>query len=376
MTVGPSRRGLTDEGTKNGIVRASAGDDVVPRGSRLMRAYGPGEAREWAREHLRGAAGCVQPTWTSSFERLNERAIRHDVRREKELGFAGILLVNESGTTPQEMRQFIDIAVDEANGEPLTILQASEPTLERNLEMVRYADSAGVDLVLPSFPAFFYPKTEDEVYDYFKTLADATDMAMIVFAIHLWNFNRLHSSTFSPSLIGRLIDGCPNVAAVKNEVGLPPVAGLSQVFEMFADQVVVTDPLEMNAPAWAATYDMQFLGTSNYEYAGGLVAKMFGLLQDKATYQDAMEIYWQLQPARLTNMELMGTAMNGTMVVPRVLWKYQTWLTGFNGGPIGSALSGRINDKQMQTLRSSLQKAGVEVTNDPDEEFFVGRNPE
>jgi dihydrodipicolinate synthase/N-acetylneuraminate lyase len=342
-----------------------------------MRRFGPGEAREWAREHLKGVAGCVQPTSTSSFDGLNETAIRHDVRLEKKLGFAGILLVNESGSSEQEMRDFIDIAVDESKDDLLTILQASAPSLEKNVELIKYADAAGVDLVLPSFPSYFYPQSEDDVYEYYKALADTTDMAMIVFAIHLWNFNRLHPSAFSPRLIGRLIDGCPNVAAVKNEIGAGPgVAGISQVFEMFADRVVVTDPLEMNAPAWTAAYDMQFLGTSNYEYVGGLVPEMFELLQDKATYLEAMDLYWRVHPARQANIEIMFTALQGTSMVHRLLWKYQGWLVGFNGGPIASALSGRINDRQMRTLRASLQQAGVEVTEDPDENFFVGRHPE
>lgn len=342
--------------------------------SLATRRYDAGEAREWAREHLRGVAGCVAPTVTSDFSGLNEAAIRHDVRREIELGFAGILLVGETGTTPAEMRRFVDVAVDEAGGRLLTILQASEPTLQHNVDLIRYAESAGVDLVLPSFPAAFYPMSEDEVYDYYRGMADATEMAMIVFAIHLWNFGRLHPSSFSPRLIGRLVADCPNVVAIKNEIGAPGVAGLSEVFERFAEEVVVTDPFEMNAPAWVKAYDMQFLGTSNYEYAGDCVPRMFDLLHDTAGYDDAMELYWRMQPARQANMQLMG-AMAGTSVVHRMLWKYQGWLNGFNGGPIRSALSGRISDAQMQAFRAALERSGLPVAEGRDDEFFIGRNP-
>lgn len=336
--------------------------------------YGPGEAREWAREHLCGVAGCVAPTVRSDFSGLNEAAIRHDVRREKELGFDGILLVGETGTTPEEMREFIDIAVDEAKGELLTILQASEPTLARNIELVRYGEAAGVDLVLPSFPAGFYPATEDDVYEYFTALAGSTSLALFVFAIHLWNFGRLHPSSFSPRLIGGLVDDCPNVAAIKNEIGQPGVAGISEVFERFNDRVVVTDPFEMNAPAWVKAYGMQFLGTSNYEYVGGVVPRMFDLLQQPDGYDAAMELYWQVHPARQANMRLMG-AISGTSVVPRLLWKYQGWINGFNGGPIRSALSGRLTDEQMRSFRAAVAACGLPVPDAGDEAFFVGRNP-
>jgi dihydrodipicolinate synthase/N-acetylneuraminate lyase len=336
--------------------------------------YGPDEAREWAREHLRGVAGCVAPTVKSDFSGLNPEAIRHDIRLEKRYGFAGILLVGETGTTPAEMREFIDIAVEESGDDLITILQASEPTLQQNIDLVGYAENSGVDVVLPSFPAAFYPQTEDEVYDYYTALAASTSLGMFVFAIHLWNFGRLHPSSFSPQLTARLVADCPNVIAIKNEIGAPGVAGISQVFELFSDQVVVTDPFEMSAPAWVKAYDMQFLGTSNYEYVGPEVPRMFNLLRNPAGYDEAMELYWRIHPARQMNMKLMS-AMAGTSVVHRMLWKYQGWLNGFNGGPIRSALSGRVSDEQMRSSRASLLASGLEVTNEDDAAFFVGRNP-
>jgi 4-hydroxy-tetrahydrodipicolinate synthase len=325
---------------------------------------------------MRGVAGCVAPTVRADFSGLNHAAIRHDVRLEKELGFAGILLVGETGTTPAELREFIDLAVEEAGADLLTILQASEPTLEANIDLVQYAEAAGVDLVLPSFPAAFYPLTEDDVYDYYTALAGSTSLAMFVFAIHLWNFGRLHPSSFSPRLIGRLVDDCPNVVAIKNEIGGPGVAGISEVFERFNDRVVVTDPFEMNAPAWVKAYGMQFLGTSNYEYVGGVVPKMMDLLQQPGGYDGAMDLYWQVQPARQVNMRVMGESSAGTSVVHRMLWKYQGWLNGFNGGPVRSALSGRINDGQMRSFRAAVEASGLPVPDEGDEAFFVGRNPE
>ena len=336
--------------------------------------YAAGEAREWAQDHLRGVAGCVAPTVKSDFSGLNEAAIRHDVRLEKQYGFAGILLVGETGTTGEEMREFIDIAVDESAGELITILQASESTLERNVSLVEYAESAGVDVVLPSFPATFYPTTEDAVHEYFTRLAASTSLGMFVFAIHLWNFGRLHPSSFSPRLMGRLIDDCQNVVAIKNEIGAPGVAGISQVFELYSKRVVVTDPFEMSAPAWVKAYGMPFLGTSNYEYVGAEIPRMFNLLHEPDGYDAAMELYWKLHPARQMNMKLMS-AMAGTSVVHRMLWKYQGWLNGFNGGPIRSALSGRVSDGQMRSFRASLVASGLEVTDEDDSAFFVGRNP-
>ena len=62
--------------------------------------YSRANAKEWAREHWRGVCNVIMPSFTSDLRQLNEKAIRHDVRRNIELGFWGTLLVSECGTTP------------------------------------------------------------------------------------------------------------------------------------------------------------------------------------------------------------------------------------------------------------------------------------
>lgn len=337
--------------------------------------YRPHEARDWAREHLRGVCGCLLPTLSSSLAAVNDAAIRHDVRRERELGFWGTLLVSECGTIKEEMCQIVDVAVDEAAKSGLrTVLLASFPTLDDTVEMVRYAEATGVDLVLVSYPLLFYPRTEDDVYAYTKAVADATDLGVLLFCINQWNFNRLHPSGFSPALMRRLIDDCENVVGIKNEIGLPGVGGIAEVFHRFKDEVIVTDPMEQNAPAWITTFGMPFLGTSNYEYMGGEVVRYFGLLQDPAAFDEGMEVYWRLHPARVANAQVHAEFMTGTSLVHRLVWKYQYWLNGFNGGPIRQP-SPRLNDRQMRTLRQGLVASGIDPAPGEDAEFFAGRNP-
>jgi dihydrodipicolinate synthase/N-acetylneuraminate lyase len=338
-----------------------------------MAEYGRGEARDWARATMKGVCGCMMPTLNSSLTAINERAIRHDVRLEREYGFWGTLLVSECGTTLPEMRQVIDIGVDEAKKIGLrTVLLSSFPTLNDNIEMVRYAESAGVDLVLLSYPMTFYPKSEEDVYAFTKAVADSTSLGVMLFCIHLWNFGRLHPADFSPTLIGRLIDDCPNVVAVKNEIGPPGVSGIAEVFYRFKDKVLISDPFEQNAPAWCMTFGMPFMGTSNYEYMGGEVPRYFNLLQQKR-FDEAMDVYWRLHPARQANQQV-GSQYTGASLVHRMVWKYQYWLNGFNGGPIRQPHM-RINDNQMRVLRAGHQRAGLTAAPGEDADFFVGRNP-
>jgi hypothetical protein len=339
-----------------------------------MRNYQAGEARSWALESLRGCCGCVSPTFTSDLSGLNETAIRHDVALAKEHGMAGLLIVSEGGTTAAEMARFTEIVVDEAGDDLVTVLQASQPTLADTLASVEHGAAAGVDLVMPSYPLYFNPATTEEVVGFTKAVADAGDIGVIIFAMDQWNFGRLHAAGFSVSLLEQMVDGIPQVVAIKNEVGGPGVGGIAAVFERFNGEVVVTDPLEFNSPAWIANYSMQFMGTSNYELTGPMVPQMFDLLSDPATWDKGMELYWQLAPARRAHAAVCTPLVANSGLVPRMHWKYQGWLNGYNGGPIRQPHM-RISAGQMAALRNGAVASGLDVTDLADEHFYAGRNP-
>lgn len=339
-----------------------------------MPDYAPGEARDWAREDMVGICGCLLPTLSSSLRAVNEEAIRHDVRLSKEFGYWGTLLVPEVGTSEDEFKTVIDVATDEAKKVGLrTMLLCSFQNLEAVVRMVGYAEHAGVDMVMPSYPALFYPAGEDEVFEFTKAVADASNLAMMLFTIHHWNFARLHPSGFSPRLIERMLNEIPTVAAIKNEIGLPGVGGIGEVFQRFGARVVVSDPFEQNAPAWVGGYDMKFIGTANYEYAGPLVGEYFSKLR-AGDLDGGMELYWQIHPARQANIQLTAEYMAGSNLINRLVWKYQGWLNGFNGGPVRPPAP-RISDAQMTMARTALERSGIEPSSDPDHEFFIGRNP-
>ncbi len=339
-----------------------------------MSKYARGEAREWARASLRGCAGCVQPTFTSDLTRLNEAAIRFDVQKEKEHGMAAVLIVSESGTTMEEMAQFTRIVVDEAGDDLVTILQASQPTLEMTLESTRDAAAAGVDIVMPSYPLYFNPPSTDDVFEFTKAVAEAGNIGVFIFAMDQWNFGRLHPAGFPVHLLEKMVNEIPQVMGIKNEVGGPGVGGILDVFEKFNDVVVVTDPLEFNAPAWIKNYGMRFMGTSNYEWMGPNVPAMLRLLSDDATWDEGMKIYWKMAPARRAHAAVCTPLVANTGLVPRMHWKYQAWLNGYNGGPIRQPHM-RISAAQMGQLRAAAVASGLAVTADDDVLFYAGRNP-
>lgn len=337
-----------------------------------MAKYARDEARPWALSSLAGCLGCVLPTFSPDLQGLNEGAIRHDVALQRQNGMAGVLLVSECGTTRAEMDRFVQIAVDEAGDELVTLVQASEPTVEQMISVTQRAEELGVDLVLPSYPLYFHPASHDDIFDLTKRLADSTSLGIMIFAIDQWNFSRLHPAAFPKALLARMVEELPTVVSIKNEVGGPGVGGIAEIFEAFNDRVVVTDPMESNAPAWVRAYGMRVMGTSNYEGMADRVPRMLTLLQSTETFDQGMEIYWAMAPVRRANAAVMGTLVGQGSLVPRMFWKYQSWLVGYNGGPIRQPHL-RINAAQMLTLRNAAMAAGLPVTGDADEAFFSGR---
>ncbi len=337
-----------------------------------MAEYRNGRARAWARETMQGVANTITPTFTADLSAPNQAAIRHDVRKEIELGFWGALLVSETATTPEEYVACMEWAADEARGRLHLIHHAGFNTLEQNIAVAQAAARAGAELILLGYPPNFYAESEADIYGYTKSFCDAVEIGVILFPVPLWGFERVHPAGFSIDLIRRLIDDVPNIVAIKAEGGMPTIGGFVEAWQALSDQVVVTAPLEWEGLPLAALVPMQFMGTSNYDYYGDTIPRAFAHMREGRT-EDAMALFWQIHPARLANLAAMSM-IAGTNFLHRMLWKYQGWLNGFNGGPLRTPTM-RLTDRQMKPLRVGLQAAGLVPTNAPDREFFIGRNP-
>lgn len=338
-----------------------------------MPAYTRDGARKWAREKLVGAINCTIPSFTADLRSLNEAAIRHDVKLAQEHGFVGTLGVSEVNITLPEYLDFLRIARDEAGENMIVVHHGSWSTLEQNIEAVRGAEDVGAELVLLSYPPNFYPESEQDIYDYTKAVCDATNLAVILFPMYLWNFGtRIHPSDIPTRLIRRLLDDCPNIAVIKAEGGFPSIQSVIECHRLFGDEVVISMPIEAELIPLSQIMPIQLSATSDHEYYGPTIPRVMQMLRD-GKYDDAAEIYWQLHPARKIKTGL-APSLHGGAFINRQAWKFQGWLQGYNGGPLRQPTQ-RIHDAQMNALRKGLIEAGLEPSMDPLRDFFVGRNP-
>jgi 4-hydroxy-tetrahydrodipicolinate synthase len=335
-----------------------------------MPSYSRKDAREWAREHMIGVANVVIPTMTSDFKRINEKAVRHDVETSIAHGFVGSLSCSEVAITLEQYGEFCRIMVDQAKGRLFVVHHAVFNTLEDNIEAVRLAEDAGAELVLLGYPPYFYPSSLEDVYAYSKALCDATKLAVMLFAVPTWGFARLHPSDLPVPLLRRLVDDCPNVVAIKAEGGMPHIMAAIEVHREFHQEVVISSPLEYEYVPLAQVIPIPFCGTNYSAYYGPWLPRIHKLIREQ-NYDDATRIWYQLDPARKA-FGSVPVASNG--LINRVIWKYQSWLQGYNGGPIPHPTP-RIYARDMVVLRRGLEAAGLKPTSDPDTAFFPGRHP-
>lgn len=336
-----------------------------------MASYKKNEAREWAREKMLGVANVTIPTMTADFKRINETAVRHDVELAIQHGFVGSLSCSEVAITMEQYGQFCEIMSDQAKGRLFVVHHAVFNTLEDNIEAVKLAEAAGAELVLLGYPPYFYPKSYDEVYAYSKAICDATNLAVMLFPLPAWGFSRLHPADLPVSLLRRLVDDCPNVAAIKVEGGLPYIMAAVEVHRHFHKEVVISSPLEYEYVPLAQVIPIPFCGTNYSAYYGPWVPRMHALIQ-AGEYDEATAIWYKLDPARKAFAAL-PLAAGG--LLNRMMWKYEGWLQGYNGGPLPHPTQ-RVYSRDMQLLRRGQEAAGIDPTSDPDEAFFVGRHPE
>ena len=71
---------------------------------------------------------------------------------------------------------------------------------------------------------------------------------------------------------------------------------------------------------------------------------------------------------------MVNAASSGGHFLNRMVWAYEGWLQGYNGGPLRQPTM-KIHSQQMTTLRTGLTRSGLKPTDSPDKDFFVGRNP-
>lgn len=151
---------------------------------------------------------------------------------------------------------------------------------------------------------------------------------------------------------------------------MPHIMAAIEVHRAFHKEVVISLPIEYDFVPLAQVIDVPFCGTNYSAYFGSWLPDVHKLIR-AGRFDEATAEWYRIDAAR----KAVGSVpMTSNGMINRMMWKYHGWLQGYNGGPMRGPTA-RVYAKDMAPLRKGLELAGLTPTSDPDEDFFVGRNP-
>jgi 4-hydroxy-tetrahydrodipicolinate synthase len=328
--------------------------------------YTKREAKEWARQHLKGLEAVIFPSFTPDLKELDEEGIRYDVNHLIANGFTYAMVSPEScGMTFEERKRLVEIVCDEAKGRIRTSVAVMQDTVEEDIEMLRHIERVGGAFARLGHPIQYHPWSVEDIFQMYKYMCDSTNLA-IVFYAHRLHVRRFHSSYFPPELLPRIAD-IPNVVGAEIGGGnaLPVTV---MYFQLCRDKILVNDPVPDRWFITVPEYGQQWAGAGPF-YAMQTPEKprmvnMFNLLL-KGQVDKALDIWWEGGGGSLADSYF------HTGIVTALSDKYAHWCNGGNGGSVRQP-TGRLHDYQKETIRAGLRALGF-TPREPEEEFYVGR---
>ena len=169
---------------------------------------------------LKGIMHLVMTPFTPGDE-INEKNLRVSLQdamkkaKGKDFCFlAGGSTAEFYAMTDDEMKQYIDIVVDEVSGAFPVIMGTSRPGTKATIELSQYAEKAGVDGIM-IVPPYYVPCTNENIIAHFKAIAESVKIGIIIY-----NNPATSKHWLSPDTIG-LLSKVPNIIGTKENIASP-----------------------------------------------------------------------------------------------------------------------------------------------------------
>jgi 4-hydroxy-tetrahydrodipicolinate synthase len=188
--------------------------------------YRKQDAKDYAREHLRGIWAATLTPFTPDL-RLDEAGWRRNLRHwYRELGIAGLFVNGKQGEfyamTLEERKRTAELAVAEKGGG--VMVSCSDQSLDTVVELAKHAQAIGADYIVVHTPLLYFgAHTSDTIYEYYRHISEQVDIA-----IALWNQPPDCGYLLEPEVCLRLAE-LPNVVAIKYSVPRETYARLTRM---------------------------------------------------------------------------------------------------------------------------------------------------
>lgn len=203
--------------------------------------YRKAEAKEYAREHLKGLWGATLTPFTPDL-RLDEAGFRSNLRHWiHDLHVDGIFVSGKQGEffslSIAERKRTFEIVVEEAAGQVGVVASCWDLNLDNTLELLRHAQAVGADWAVVQNPLLYFGAHTNETLEaYYRYLAEQIDIGLAL------RNNPDHGYLMSPRLCARLAE-LPNVVAIKDTA---PREHYVELTRLAGDRLLVSNPLEQD----------------------------------------------------------------------------------------------------------------------------------
>jgi 4-hydroxy-tetrahydrodipicolinate synthase len=164
--------------------------------------------------------GIIVPIITpvDSEENIDEKKLRFMVDHVIEGGVHGILAFGSNGEfymfNDEELKRGFDIMMDQAKGRVPVFFGIGSIRTKHAVQLAKMAEASGADGISILQPMFLKP-TNDELYDHFKTIADAVPNTPVL----LYNNPGRVGYNISVALVEKLAHNVENIVGIKDSSG-------------------------------------------------------------------------------------------------------------------------------------------------------------
>lgn len=206
----------------------------------------------------------VIPAMLSFFdekEELDEGRTRKMVEFMLNHGADGFYLTGSTGLcftmTMDERKKVVEMVIDQVNGRVPVIVHVGDIGTKKSIELARHAHLAGADAI-SSVPPFYWKFSRENIFNYYRDIAESTPLPMIVYNIQL-------AGLMDKDLLLRL-------ASIKN------VCGLKYTSRTHDEMGLIKDELGADFMVYSGCDEMAFSGMC--AGADGIIGSFYNYFPD------------------------------------------------------------------------------------------------
>ena len=324
-----------------------------------MAKYHKSEAQDWAWEALKGQWTTLMTPFKSDGS-LDEIALRSNIQYIQRLGAKGAGCTWGMGEfwslTREERLRVYDVVSEESNGKWLIGAHVTHTSVAEMLLLADHAASTGFDLLIVAASSMV-TKTEDQVIEFTKHLADNTDLAIMFYNSPQFGI------VMSPQGLQELCQ-IPNVVGVK-EASFNRDLSI-EAHQLIGRQAVISTPDEWiftKAAELGFSQQVMFANTSDWRFdTPG--ENYYVQFIDMATAGNLDHAFYEAHLSRIKAISdewWKRTMQSFAGVLPVTMCKYWGELMGLHHGSVRPPLIDLTNSEKAE-LKSQLKEVRVLAT--------------